>query len=91
MVAWPNNAGFDTTYQEHDPIELRVKGKIPKYAAGVLYRTGPIGFKANTAEGGVWAATHWYVSAFDNFNCTSNLKLIVTVGSMASLVYIAFR
>jgi hypothetical protein len=34
--AWPNEAGFDTTYEEHEPVELIVKGTIPYYAAGVL-------------------------------------------------------
>lgn len=38
--AWPNDAGFDTDYQEHEPVPLVVKGSIPNYAAGVLYRTG---------------------------------------------------
>jgi torulene dioxygenase len=33
---WPNDAGFDTDYQEPEPIELTVKGTIPLYAAGVL-------------------------------------------------------
>lgn len=33
---WPNDAGFDTTYEEHEPVELTVKGSIPPYAAGVL-------------------------------------------------------
>jgi torulene dioxygenase len=38
MVApeWPNDGGFDTTYEEQDLVELTVKGNIPQYAAGVL-------------------------------------------------------
>jgi hypothetical protein len=35
-VVWPNDAGFDTDYQEPEPVELKVKGTIPSYAAGVL-------------------------------------------------------
>lgn len=35
---WPNDAGFDTNYEEHEPVELTVKGNIPQYAAGVLCR-----------------------------------------------------
>jgi hypothetical protein len=34
--SWPNEAGFDTNYEEHEPVELTVKGKIPYYAAGIL-------------------------------------------------------
>jgi torulene dioxygenase len=33
---WPNQAGFDTDYEKHDPVDLIVKGTIPYYAAGVL-------------------------------------------------------
>jgi len=33
---WPNDAGFDTAYEEHEAVELTVKGSIPHYAAGVL-------------------------------------------------------
>jgi torulene dioxygenase len=33
---WPNQAGFDTDYEKHEPVDLVVKGTIPHYAAGVL-------------------------------------------------------
>jgi torulene dioxygenase len=42
MDPWPNTSGFDTEYEEHEPVELVVKGEIPYYAAGVLYRTGRV-------------------------------------------------
>ncbi|KAH9869962.1 hypothetical protein J1614_006883 [Plenodomus biglobosus] len=61
---WPNTSGFDTSYEEHEPVELIVKGVIPHYAAGVLYRTGPLGYKATTADGKIWSAKHW----FDGFS-----------------------
>ncbi|KAI8932775.1 hypothetical protein NX059_010265 [Plenodomus lindquistii] len=64
MEAWPNTSGFDTSYEEHDPVELVVKGEIPRYAAGVLYRTGPLGYKAETDDGKTWSARHW----FDGFS-----------------------
>lgn len=41
-----------------------MKGQIPSYVAGVLYRTGPLGYKAKTDRNGVWAASHW----FDGFS-----------------------
>jgi torulene dioxygenase len=68
---WPNTAGFDTDYEEHEPVELTVKGTIPQYAAGVLYRTGPLGYKAKTDDGKIWAAKHW----FDGFSCVHRFQI----------------
>ncbi|EDU43634.1 Lignostilbene-alphabeta-dioxygenase [Pyrenophora tritici-repentis] len=68
---WPNTAGFDTDYQEHEPVELTVKGEIPRYAAGVLYRTGPLGYKAKTDDGKIWSAKHW----FDGFSCVHRFQI----------------
>ncbi|KAF2642023.1 hypothetical protein P280DRAFT_290896 [Massarina eburnea CBS 473.64] len=70
-VSWPNDVGFDTDYEEHEPVPLTVKGKIPEYAAGVLYRTGPLGFKTDTKAGGQWAAKHW----FDGFACVHRFEI----------------
>lgn len=74
---WPNTAGFDTDYQEHEPVELAVHGNIPRYAAGVLYRTGPLGFKAKTDDGKIWAAKHW----FDGFSCVHRFQIDFPDGS----------
>jgi torulene dioxygenase len=70
-VPWPNDAGLDTDYEEHEPVELTVKGNIPQYAAGVLYRTGPLGYKAKTDDGKIWAAKHW----FDGFSCVHRFQI----------------
>ena len=69
--SWPNDAGFDNNYEEHEPVELEVKGNIPQYAAGVLYRTGPLGYKAKTDDGKIWAAKHW----FDGFSCVHRFQI----------------
>ncbi|KAJ4373309.1 hypothetical protein N0V83_003603 [Neocucurbitaria cava] len=69
--SWPNDSGFDTSYEEHEPVELTVKGNIPHYAAGVLYRTGPLGYKAKTDDGKTWAAKHW----FDGFSCVHRFQI----------------
>lgn len=71
MDAWPNVAGFDTTYQELDPVTLKVKGHIPNYAAGVLYRTGPLGYKAKAENGKNFAAKHW----FDGFSAVHRFQI----------------
>ncbi|KAH8727992.1 carotenoid oxygenase [Phaeosphaeriaceae sp. PMI808] len=68
---WPNDAGFDTEYEEHEPVELAVQGTIPYYVAGVLYRTGPLGYKAKTDDGKIWAAKHW----FDGFSCVHRFQI----------------
>jgi torulene dioxygenase len=88
-VSWPNDAGFDTNYEELEPVELTVKGQIPSFAAGVLCkcldvvrqlhvmltstsdRTGPLGYKAKTDDGKVWAAKHW----FDGFSCVHRFQI----------------
>jgi torulene dioxygenase len=56
MTSWPNDEGFDNDYEQTAPVPLTVKGKIPYYAAGVLYRTGPLGYKFETNKGDIWAA-----------------------------------
>ncbi|KAF2204898.1 carotenoid oxygenase [Delitschia confertaspora ATCC 74209] len=60
MGSWPNDDGFDTEYEQTSPVELNVKGDIPAYAAGVLYRTGPLGYKVETSKGKTWHAGHWF-------------------------------
>jgi torulene dioxygenase len=70
-TSWPNDMGFDTDYEEHEPVALTVKGKIPEFAAGVLYRTGPLGFKTETEAGNIWAAKHW----FDGFSCVHRFQI----------------
>ncbi|KAJ4352593.1 hypothetical protein N0V95_004098 [Ascochyta clinopodiicola] len=71
MDAWPNDAGFDTAYQELEPVWLPVKGSIPYYAAGVLYRTGPLGYKAQAKNGKTFAAKHW----FDGFSAVHRFQI----------------
>jgi torulene dioxygenase len=36
---WPNEAGFDTDYEQHEPVQLTVKGIIPYYVAGILCKS----------------------------------------------------
>ncbi|KAH6644728.1 carotenoid oxygenase [Boeremia exigua] len=71
MVSWPNDVGFDTAYEEREPITLEVKGNIPRYAGGVLYRTGPLGYKAKSKTGKEFAAKHW----FDGFSSVHRFQI----------------
>ena len=38
--SWLTSSQFDTHYEERTPVELKVEGNIPAYAAGTLFRTG---------------------------------------------------
>lgn len=71
MVQWPNDSGLDTHYEEHEPVELTVRGNIPTYAAGVLYRTGPLGYKTKREDGTTYAAKHW----FDGFAAVHRFQI----------------
>ena len=64
---------FETCIEQREPIELEVQGRIPAYAAGTLYRTGPGGYKVETANGKTWAASHWFdgLSQIHRFKITA--------------------
>lgn len=51
---------FNTSFEQHEPIALRVQGQIPSYATGVLYRTGPSQYKVDTAKGDTFTMSHWF-------------------------------
>ena len=69
---WPNDAGFEAFHEETDPVELKVSGRIPAYAAGILYRTGPGGHQVTTSKNKVFAVSHW----FDGFSQTHRFELL---------------
>ncbi|KAF6232108.1 hypothetical protein HO173_009702 [Letharia columbiana] len=69
---WPNDAGFETFHDETDPVELKVSGRIPAYAAGILYRTGPGGHQVTTPQNKTFAVSHW----FDGFAQTHRFELL---------------
>ncbi|KIW02557.1 uncharacterized protein PV09_06012 [Verruconis gallopava] len=57
---WPNDVGFNTFFEQRTPVDLKVTGKIPAYAAGVLYRTGPSAYKIDTSKGSTFSMSHWF-------------------------------
>ncbi|KAL4974870.1 carotenoid oxygenase [Aspergillus desertorum] len=69
---WPNEQGFDSSHEQRTPIELFVTGKIPRYAAGTLYRTGPGRYKVDTEHGNTFQVSHW----FDGFSQTHRFQLV---------------
>lgn len=60
-----------------------MKGNIPHYVAGVLYRTGPQGFKLQTEQGKTWAANHW----FDGISSVHRFEIKFSDGSDTPRVY----
>jgi torulene dioxygenase len=68
---WPNLIGFESEYEQHEPIELKVIGNIPSYAAGVLYRTGPGTHKVKTDDGKMFETEHW----FDGFSVVHRFQI----------------
>ncbi|PGH06099.1 hypothetical protein AJ79_06633 [Helicocarpus griseus UAMH5409] len=57
---WPNYQGFNSDYEERTPVELKVTGDIPSWAAGVLYRTGTGRSEIETENKGTWKVAHWF-------------------------------
>lgn len=51
---------FDGLTEHRGPIELKVKGTIPAWAAGSLYRTGPGQCKVKDTKSGTFNVSHWF-------------------------------
>ncbi|KAF7563221.1 hypothetical protein G7046_g916 [Stylonectria norvegica] len=68
---WPNEAAFDRLEEHRGPIPLAVKGDIPVWAAGALYRTGPGQSSVETTANGMHYTSHW----FDGFAQTHRFDI----------------
>ncbi|KAK8030957.1 retinal pigment epithelial membrane protein [Apiospora arundinis] len=60
FVDWPIDAGFEGLTEHREPVELVVKGNIPAWAAGSLYRTGPGGSSVEDTRNGTLKISHWF-------------------------------
>ncbi|KAK3300904.1 retinal pigment epithelial membrane protein-domain-containing protein [Chaetomium fimeti] len=74
---WPNEAGFDGLTEHRGPIELKVSGNIPAWAAGSLYRTGPGQCKVEDTKSGMFYTSHW----FDGLAHTHRFDIVAEDGS----------
>lgn len=70
--SWPNKAGFDNLTEHRGPLPLKVKGTIPAWAAGSLYRTGPGQSKLENTPKGTHYVSHW----FDGFAHTHKFEIL---------------
>ncbi|KJZ72502.1 hypothetical protein HIM_08171 [Hirsutella minnesotensis 3608] len=73
---WPNHAGFDGLEEHRGPLQLRVQGTIPAWAAGSLYRTGPGQSSVEDTSRGTHRVSHW----FDGFAHTHKFEIIASGG-----------
>ncbi|KAI1442618.1 torulene oxygenase [Annulohypoxylon stygium] len=69
---WPNEAGFEGLDEVRGPVELAVKGSIPSWAVGSLFRTGPGQYTIEDTPKGTFKTTHW----FDGLGHTHKFKII---------------
>ncbi|KAF2666220.1 hypothetical protein BT63DRAFT_53243 [Microthyrium microscopicum] len=75
---WPNSHGFDPDFEVLEPVELQITGKIPQYAAGTLYRTGPGKRQVQADNGKVYTIDHW----FDGFNQVHRFQIVSENGTI---------
>ncbi|KAI8964264.1 torulene oxygenase [Daldinia sp. FL1419] len=73
---WPNEAGFEGLNEIRGPVELPIKGSIPKWAAGTLYRTGPGQYTIENTPKGTFRTTHW----FDGLGQSHKFSIIADSG-----------
>ncbi|KAI0006848.1 carotenoid oxygenase [Xylariaceae sp. FL0662B] len=74
---WPNEAGFEGLTEVRGPVELTVRGSIPEWAVGTLYRTGPGQYTIENTPKGTFHTTHW----FDGFGHSHKFNIVANSGS----------
>ncbi|KAH6969157.1 torulene oxygenase [Fusarium avenaceum] len=85
--SWPNEAAFDRLEEHRGPLLLTVKGSIPSWAAGTLYRTGPGQSCVEDTSRGTHFTTHW----FDGFAQTHRFDIVPTEGGETQVWYSSRR
>ncbi|KAI0134785.1 beta,beta-carotene 9',10'-dioxygenase [Xylariales sp. AK1849] len=83
---WPNDAGFEGLTEVQGPVELSVKGSIPPWAAGTLYRTGPGEYNVDHTPIGTYRTTHW----FDGFGHSHKFDIIPDDNNPHGLVRVEY-
>lgn len=84
---WPNEAGFEGLDEIRGPVELSVKGSIPTWAAGALYRTGPGQYTIKDTPKGTFRTTHW----FDGLGQSHRFNIIAGTDGIAKVEYSSRR
>ncbi|PWY92831.1 carotenoid oxygenase [Aspergillus heteromorphus CBS 117.55] len=81
---WPNDAGFDATVEQHNPLELPIIGTFPSCLAGTLYRTGPGTYKVPDSK---FQLSHW----FDGFTHLHRFQLVAKPKGGCKVFYTSRR
>ncbi|KAL7952097.1 carotenoid oxygenase [Trichoderma barbatum] len=86
---WPSKAQFEGLEEHRGPVQLTVKGNIPSWAAGSLFRTGPGLDRVEGTSKGTHHISHW----FDGIAHSHRFDIIPPEGpeSSASVVYTSRR
>src|SRR5690625_969179 len=91
MRSWPllTQRQFEHLDEHRGPIKLHVKGKIPSFAAGSLYRTGPGQSAVEDTARGTHYVSHW----FDGFAHTHKFDIVAPEeeGGETTVVYSSRR
>ncbi|KAG8168980.1 hypothetical protein KVR01_001729 [Diaporthe batatas] len=86
-LCWPNEAGFTNLDEHRGPIELRVRGRIPAWAAGSIFRTGPGANKVDNTPRGTLHISHW----FDGLAHTHRFDIVANKDGLGSKVWYSSR
>lgn len=65
------------------PVQLKVSGSIPSWAAGTLYRTGPGEYDIKDTPKGTFKTTHW----FDGFAHTHRFEIMTNPDGQIRVEY----
>ncbi|KAH8785159.1 beta,beta-carotene 9',10'-dioxygenase [Diaporthe sp. PMI_573] len=84
---WPNEAGFANIDEHRGPIELPVRGRIPAWAAGTIFRTGPGANKVDNTPTGTLHISHW----FDGLAHTHRFDIIAGNDGVETKVWYSSR
>ncbi|KAG0242103.1 carotenoid oxygenase [Mortierella sp. GBAus27b] len=57
---WPYASGYDNCPEALDPVPLTVKGTIPEWLEGALYRSGPGSYDLKSESGKEFTIQHWF-------------------------------
>ncbi|KAK2615497.1 hypothetical protein N8I77_002247 [Diaporthe amygdali] len=84
---WPNEAGFSNLDEHRGPIELPIRGRIPSWAAGSLFRTGPGANKIDNTSNGTLHISHW----FDGLAHIHRFDIIAGIDGVEARVFYSSR
>jgi torulene dioxygenase len=78
---------FEGLTEVRGPVQLKVSGSIPSWAAGTLYRTGPGEYTIEDTPKGTFKITHW----FDGFAHTHRFDIIADPTNSERPIRVEYR